>query len=979
MTVDPFGTAAVRAAALGAWQASPARLREDANVEEDHARGYYRDRVVVELAQNAADAALRAGVPGRLLLRLARTEEGTTFVAANTGAPLDESGVASLASMRASSKRDAGPRAVGRFGVGFAAVRAVADEVSVLSTTGGVRFSLRDTAAMLDQAGARVPALAEEVRRRDGSLPALRLPLPTDGSPPSGYDTAVVLELRDEVAADEVRVLLRAVGDPLLLALPGLVEILVEDADAPPRRIAGVHERWTVASDEGELPLALLADRPVEERAARSWRVTWAVPRGGAPDGGAPRVVHAPTPTDDPLDLPALLVATLPLDPTRRHVAAGPLADAVLEHASAVYAALAATLAAAGEDPLALVPTGLPAGPVDAALRPRVLDALGRMPLLTSAADPGRLVPAALAVALAGPVRPDALAALGGRIAGLVTLPHGRETQARALGVDVRSLADLVEDVPAAEPGQWLELYEALASLAHDGAAREALGSLPVPLVDGRVVRGARGTLVVPPDLDADALAVLAGWGVRIVDPRAAHALLERVGAQGADAVALLRRADVRRAALDAPDDEQTTETVLALASAGPLPDDVRAWTGLLELPAADGELTPADGLVLPGSAAADLLDPRVMAPLARDVLDRWGADALVAVGVRRDLVVVTVEDVLADPASLGDGDDPAALQGQSLDGWEDYLEHLGRVLGDGAYVGQVAAIADLDAVDDGRLVDVLARLARDPELRRAVLEPVRSETGGTASSYTAWWLRERSGLDLGEPFLLVGAHGPLVRSAPEAVRGLDPELQRALGGVTGPGELDARAWSGILARWEPGTEVPVDAATAVWRWAAPDEVPDHLPALVAPGRIEVVPAVEAAVADAPMWWQRTDVAAMVPASDAGRAAAVFDLPRAAELAPGQVGSGGVVAPVPDAVHLLLRDAPRAWTEHDDLTVDGVPVEWWVQDGQPHAVHLAGLASALAQCAGRWDLRYALEAVLVDPARAVEAALDQLP
>ncbi|GMA24720.1 hypothetical protein GCM10025864_24790 [Luteimicrobium album] len=54
---DRFGTAALRDAAVRAWRSSPTRLREDANLEEDHARGWYRDRVVVELAQNAADAA----------------------------------------------------------------------------------------------------------------------------------------------------------------------------------------------------------------------------------------------------------------------------------------------------------------------------------------------------------------------------------------------------------------------------------------------------------------------------------------------------------------------------------------------------------------------------------------------------------------------------------------------------------------------------------------------------------------------------------------------------------------------------------------------------------------------------------------------------------------------------------------------------------------------------------------------------------
>ncbi|MFD7947607.1 hypothetical protein, partial [Streptomyces sp. NPDC059744] len=67
---DPFGTARLRRGVLDAWGAGPARFREDANAEEDLALGGYRDRLVVELAQNAADAAARAGVPGRLRLTL---------------------------------------------------------------------------------------------------------------------------------------------------------------------------------------------------------------------------------------------------------------------------------------------------------------------------------------------------------------------------------------------------------------------------------------------------------------------------------------------------------------------------------------------------------------------------------------------------------------------------------------------------------------------------------------------------------------------------------------------------------------------------------------------------------------------------------------------------------------------------------------------------------------------------------------------
>src|SRR5271170_3150798 len=142
---DPFGTAELRRRVLDAWAASPARFREDANAEEDYALGGYRDRIVVELAQNAADAAAREGVAGCLRLTL---HDGT-LVAANTGAPLDAAGVAALSTLRASSKREPAASAgraareaiVGRFGVGFAAAAAVSDEPHIASLTGAVAWS----------------------------------------------------------------------------------------------------------------------------------------------------------------------------------------------------------------------------------------------------------------------------------------------------------------------------------------------------------------------------------------------------------------------------------------------------------------------------------------------------------------------------------------------------------------------------------------------------------------------------------------------------------------------------------------------------------------------------------------------------------------------------------------------------------------------------------------------------------------------
>jgi hypothetical protein len=169
---DLFGTAGVREQVLAGWAASAARFREDANAEEDLVRGGYRDRLLIELAQNAADAAVRAGVPGRLRLELTGTESSTSVLrAANTGAPLDAGGVQGLASLRASDKRDEAA-SVGRFGVGFAAVLAVSDEPAVVSTDGGVRFSAEDTRAEV----AALPALTEELGRRGGAVARRRDP-----------------------------------------------------------------------------------------------------------------------------------------------------------------------------------------------------------------------------------------------------------------------------------------------------------------------------------------------------------------------------------------------------------------------------------------------------------------------------------------------------------------------------------------------------------------------------------------------------------------------------------------------------------------------------------------------------------------------------------------------------------------------------------------------------------------------------------
>ncbi|MFI1970331.1 molecular chaperone Hsp90 [Streptomyces cinnamoneus] len=635
--MDPFGTARLRRGVLDAWAASPARFREDANAEEDLALGGYRDRLVVELAQNAADAAARAGVPGRLRLTLrpAHGDEPAVLAAANTGAPLDAAGVESLSTLRASAKREGDDSAVGRFGVGFAAVLAVTDEPALVGRTGGVRWSLTEARALAEDTASASPGLGTEIRRREGHVPLLRLPLPAEGAAPEGYDTCVVLPLRDGTAEDLAGRLLAGVDDALLLALPGLTEVVVETPDAAPRTLTrrqeGVYTvvedsaravpvtRWRVGSAGGGLDPALLTDRPVEERLRPHWSVTWAVPvdADGAPvrPRTAP-VVHAPTPTDEPLGLPALLIASFPLEPTRRHTAPGSLTDFLIGRAAEAYSELLRSWHPVSTGTLDLVPAPLAQGALDAELRRQVLQRLPRVPFLSSAAasvpteaepapasggvegipwtegpdaathtaEPAGAAPHGPAAAdtwddpfaPGGPggepaaLRPvdaeivegagaETVAVLGELFPGLLPAGLERRPELRALGVARVSLGEVVDRLAGVErsPAWWWRLYDSLA-----GVDPDRLTGLPVPLAGdagdegpGRTAIGPRQVLL--PSVDATGSERLSRLGLKVAHPDAAHPLLEKLGATPSSPRAVLTTPQVRAAvaaSLDAED-----------------------------------------------------------------------------------------------------------------------------------------------------------------------------------------------------------------------------------------------------------------------------------------------------------------------------------------------------------------------------------------------------------------------------------------
>ncbi len=975
-TDDPFGAAQVRARVLRAWAASPARFREDANAEEELALGPYRSRLLIELAQNAADAAQRAGTPGRLRFTLA----DRTLIAANTGAPLDAGGVESLSTLRASAKRS--EATTGRFGVGFAAVRTVSDAPAVRSRAGGVRWSLSEGRELLQG----LPSVAGELARRGDAVPLLRLPFPDPTPPPAGYDTAVVLPLRDEPALDAVRRELAELDPVLLLSLPALAEVELESRRMTARRSGaqvridddGEPTHWQLAGRAGGLDPGLFSDRPTEDRDRPFFDVCCAVPlsRPGPDSVPVPlpssvaAVLRAPTLTDEPLSLPAVLIGSWPLDSGRRRVAPGPLADAVVTQTARAYAELVRDLPA---DPavLDLVPAGLAAGQVDAALRRAILVELADTPFLPLAQDPTLTVRPRDAVTI--DLGPGATAVLAEVLPNLLPAHWAARTGALAvLGVRRLGLGEVVDALAGLDrpPGWWRRLYLALAEAHLGGPERDALGALPVPLADGRMVRGPRGLLLPAAGLDPVAIAALE---LRVVHPDAVAPVLQVLGARPATPASLLAEPRLQAAvaaSLDAEDPEPIAEAVLGLVTAAGIAPGELPWLADLALPAEDGELYPAGELLLPGSAFAAVIAADAPFGIADgDLMSRCGAEVLRAAGVLDGFAVLREVDVPVDPqATEHDLDGEAAWLGQVLDCLSDTGTHAPPVL------SELVAVRDLELVAADAWDAALGLLPR-ALLTEPALVVLPDGRRVAVTSYTRWWLAHAPVLSGRRPVDLALAGSELAGLYDEAPATADRELMLALGvrsdlaGVLAePGGADE-----LLSRLAADRPLNRDMVRMLHARLAAHVTdagpPDRVRAVRNGAAVPVGPG-EAVVVDAPDLLPLVGPLAVVPAplAVAADVADLLDVPLASELAAFAVVSGGSID---ECVF-------GAYRRHDRLLVADtagrpVAVPWRVLDGEAHVDAAAGpdaLGRALAWRDGRWAQRWLRAAVLRNPAAA---------
>ncbi len=483
-------------------------------------------------------------------------------------------------------------------------------------------------------------------------------------------------------------------------------------------------------------------------------------------------MLHAPTPTDEAVDLPGLLLASFPLDPSRRHVAPGPLRDALVKAAAVAYTDAVVELArTAPAGALALVPGPVPAGQLDAELRRAIVEALAGAPVLPGGVRPDE------ALAVDG-IPDEAFAVLAEAVPGLVAPAWAGRRELDRLGVRRQRLADLVDELAelSRPTTWWLALYDGLDAGHLD---LEALSGLPVPLVDGRLVRGPRGVVLAPDDAER-----LTPLGLRVA--AISHPLLERLGAVPADPATVLRLPGVLAQvaeSLQADDPGPLAAAVLGLvAAAGGAHPELSALALLDDR----GDWVPAGELLLAGGVLASVLAPDQLGTVATELVDRWGADVLTAVGVMGSFAVLVDADVSVEPDATD----------HDLDDEDGYLDHLLDEVGaDGLppVLVELVAIRDLDLVEDWPAA--LREIAAEPRLRAAVVEPARVLTDDGRStevpSYSAWYLRRRPVLAGRAPTELALASAGLAGlrdSVPEL--GLDDGFLRAIGVVASLAEI---------------------------------------------------------------------------------------------------------------------------------------------------------------------------------------------
>ena len=328
---------------------SPDRLIAEYRQECKITSGYH-GREILELLQNAGDAARFQNVPGKI--RIVLTSNG--LVLGNTGRPFDEGGVQSLQTANLSPKRQREAVVVGDKGLGFRSILNWTHTPLILSGELGLAFLPSYAEKILEDLAAESEQLAQWVLNEQeiaGGLIVPRLAFPeripdwaTHEWPDDeglravatlclelrheGFDTVVGMPFSNQQAYEEIVGQLEELNPEFLLLVDSISELEFEIEGKQSKvwscrresQSFSIYEdtqvlsAWAVTNYEDEIPRELL-DSEVESKSR--FRLTLAVPDDKQT---SPGTLFCYFPTEVQVPLPLLAHATVELDETRKHL-----------------------------------------------------------------------------------------------------------------------------------------------------------------------------------------------------------------------------------------------------------------------------------------------------------------------------------------------------------------------------------------------------------------------------------------------------------------------------------------------------------------------------------------------------------------------------------------------------------------------------------------------------------------------------------
>jgi hypothetical protein len=331
------------------YETDPALLIGQHRGEMETYRGYH-GREILELLQNAADAASAAGERGQV--RLIITPHG--LVVGNTGQPFDFQGVESLLTANFSSKRLSGSALIGDKGLGFRSILNWTLSPLISSGELGIAFlpdyALEVQNQLADQ-NSEIKKLVSEERGNSGAkliVPRLVFPKwipdwqnhrwPENEGLRSiaticadvrkdGLNTAIGMPFSTPDAIEEAKRQVDELRQEFLLLVDSIdqLEIQVHTRGHDVWSCHHSEERcvirkgnqddssWTVAAFHEELPGQLID----QEKPTSGFQLTIAIPDDTKKTPGS---LFCYFPTEVKIPLPLLAHATVELDATRKHV-----------------------------------------------------------------------------------------------------------------------------------------------------------------------------------------------------------------------------------------------------------------------------------------------------------------------------------------------------------------------------------------------------------------------------------------------------------------------------------------------------------------------------------------------------------------------------------------------------------------------------------------------------------------------------------